>query len=514
MPIGRAGSVTALLAAMTCTLLVGCSDEEEAPDGDAEGDVIPENVPVPPADAPKLFVTRHRTPVRARPAVDADVLGELALGGRVPRSTEPITRRGCPDGWYAVRPAGFVCAGSDATVDGDHPAATVFPGPGTDRPMPYRYGRVSRGAGVSYGAAPSPEQQAAAEPKLGKLEADVDGHLGLAANDVPLSEDHMPSGVGVLGPDGDGVGADGFRTLDSWWSVGDDAMDAGTTLLAGDAAAQTRVLKRRSGVAIARTFMVGDRRFGLMPNGRLLPTDRLVPAMGSTWHGADISEIGLPVGFALRSAVPTFHLDKGKAERLDEDYEQREMISLTGKFRTVGGIRYYYTRQDHWVRHKDMILAFNRSKFPDWATEDQKWLDVSLANQYAIVWMGKKPLYATLISSGADRLGDPKTDPATAQGVFKIRSKHVTRAIDDREVGQAYSVDEAPWVMEFAEGFSITGCYWHERFGEARSFHDIAVSPLDAHWLWHWLGPEVPEGWHSLRVAEDAPDNAIIYVHK
>jgi hypothetical protein len=40
------------------------------------------------------------------------------------------------------------------------------------------------------------------------------------------------------------------------------------------------------------------------------------------------------------------------------------------------------------------------------------------------------------------------------------------------------------------------------------------MSPVDAHWLWHWAGPEVPEGWHSLRIDEDAEDNAIVYVHK
>lgn len=504
------------MATLLCAGLstAGC-EGSEGDDEQAETEVIPENVPVPPADAPKLFITRHRTPVRQRPSVEATILGDLALGARLPRSEQAITKEGCAGGWYAIRPQGFVCAGQDATVDETHPVATLMAQGPRREPMPYRYGRVTRGAGVSYGAAPGPEQQAEAEPKLGKLEAEGDGHLGLAANDVPLGEDRLPAGIPVLRPDGDGVGEDGYRTLASWWNtLGSDALEPGTSLIGGDAAAQTRVLKRKSGVALTRTFLIGERRFGLMPSGRLFPTDRLVPAMGSDWHGVDISKTGLPVAFALRGGISAYHLEKRDVSQLDEDYEQREPVMVTGRFRTVSGVRYYETSAGHWVRHKDIILVFKRTRFPDWATEQQKWVDVSLANQYAVVWQGHQPLYATLISSGADRLGDPNKDPATIQGVFKIRSKHVTRNIDDREVGQAYAVSEAPWVMEFHEGFSITGCYWHERFGEARSYHDIAMSPVDAHWLWHWAGPEVPEGWHSLRIDEDAEDNTIIYVHK
>jgi hypothetical protein len=48
-----------------------------------------------------------------------------------------VSRNECPDGWYAVRPMGFVCAGADATVKLDHPlvrAMNVEPDRGN--PMP------------------------------------------------------------------------------------------------------------------------------------------------------------------------------------------------------------------------------------------------------------------------------------------------------------------------------------------------------------------------------------------
>jgi hypothetical protein len=212
--------------------------------------------------------------------------------------------------------------------------------------------------------------------------------------------------------------------------------------------------------------------------------------------------------------VPTYHLDKNTVTRQDEELDPNEAIPLTGRFRTVNSVLYYFTSDELWVRHKDMILVAKRNRFPDWATPTQKWIDISLANQTLVAWEGHKPLYATLISSGRDRLGDPQTGPSTVQGVFRLRSKHVTRDVDDREVQQAYSVTEAPWVMEFQEGFSLVGCYWSRRFGEAGSYHDVALAPIDAHWLWAWSDPEVPEGWQSVAIPEDIEQNTIVYVHK
>jgi hypothetical protein len=365
---------------------------------------------------------------------------------------------------------------------------------------------------------PSAARQHEAEPKLGKLSRRDNDRLGVGANDVPLDDTAMPSGLPVLLPDAEGVADSGHRNEESWWVFpGDPPTLAEGTSLRG--ATDTRVLKRKSGVAIARSFVLGEgeaaRRFGVTADGRVVPTDRMVAELGSIFHGVNADKDGLPIAFSLRRGVNAYELgDNATVTRTEDEFEPREAIPLTGRFRTVNRERFFFTRDEQWVRHNDIILIPKRHKFPSFATPEQKWLDVSLANQTLVAWQGHKPIYATLISSGADRLGDPQTEAATIQGVFRVRSKHVVRHVDDREVGQAYSVDSAPWVMEFHEGFSLVGCYWHTRFGEARSFHDIALSPIDAHMIWSWSGPEVPEGWLSRAIPEDAADNLIVYVHK
>ena len=502
---------------------LGCSTPESAETVPEDDGVIPQ-VPVPAADGPKLVATKHGLVVRDRPSMAGKPLGTLALGAQVARAEEPYSTRGCEGGWYPIRPRGFVCAGAEASTDLGSAAAKVMSGQAAlDKPLPYRYAQVTRGAAVSYASLPSSQEQQEAEPKMGSRKAEESEQLGAGSNDVPLDEGYVAKGPPVLLPGADGVGADGYRTSESFFvfAEGDAApLGEGASLLTEEGqAARTRVLKRRSGVAITRSFLHGEgataRRFGVMPDGHFIPTDRLEPALGSAWHGVALAgEESLPIGFSLRRGVPTYHLDKTTVTRQDEELEPREAISLSGRFRTVNSVRYFYSGDEYWVRHKDIIMVAKRNQFPDWASPGQKWIDISLANQTLVAWEGHKPLYATLISSGRDRLGDPQTGPSTIQGVFRLLSKHVTRDVDDREVEQAYSVTEAPWVMEFHQGFSIVGSYWTRQFGEARSYHDVAVSPIDAHWLWAWSEPQLPEGWHSVTIPEDLEQNTIVYVHK
>jgi hypothetical protein len=476
-------------------------------------------IAVPPADGPPLIAVEHRVIVRDRPTIEGKPLGTLRAGARVARAEEPFTTHGCAGGWYPIRPRGFVCAGEKATIDPEVAIAKVLGhGPNVDRTLHYRYARVRKGAAVMYGTLPSAEQQLEAEPQLSKQRVQEPKRIGAGANDIPLDEVGIPSGPPVINPDADGVGEDGYRSNLRFFDFGaapSAPLSAGVSLLpASLGAADQKVLKQKSGTAIAHSVTVGERRFGVTPDGRFIPTDRLEPALGTTWHGVDVRKTGLPVAFALRAGVDLWKLSKRKAERTDIELERKEAVLLSGRFRTVHRQRYYFTRDEQWIRAKDIILVPKRTKFPDWAIGEQKWRGLSRANQTLTVWVGKKPVYATLISSGRDRLGDPQSGPSTMQGVFRLRNKHITRSVDEREVQQSHSLSEVPWVAEFEEGFAITGAYWLHRFGEAQSYHNIALSPTDARFVWHWSDPQVPDGWHSVNVlgADDA--NTIIYVHK
>jgi hypothetical protein len=508
-------------AALYCTMgsTVACGAKKREPEPAADDSTIPQ-VPVPAANAVKLLAVQHGVVVRDRPSPNGKVLGTLRAGARVSRANEPYSKRNCAGGWYPIRPRGFVCAGEEATLDMDHPVAKVLAErPAVEKALPYRFGRVKKGEAVLYGKLPSYEEQLSAEPKLASRGEKEPRTLGTGANDVPLNGAFLPTGVAVLNPDGEGVGPDGKRTTQSLFVFpGPQTAPAGVAVGGKLTTLDNRVLKQGSGVALVASFLTGEgkaeRRFGVTQDGRFVPTDRLGEALGTTWHGFDLSNAALPVAFAIRSPH-TWSLEKGEhPEMLDDELEPYQAIPLTGRFRTVDNTLFYATTDNKWIRHKDAIMLLPRHKFPDFAVAGQKWIEISLANQTLVAWDGRKPVYATLISSGQDRLGDPAAGaPATLQGQFRIRSKWLSRPIDDAEVRGEFSLSDVPWALDFADGFSITGSYWQKNFGEPGNFHNVTLAPIDAHWLWHWTEIELPEGWHSVTLPDDAA-SPIVFVHK
>jgi hypothetical protein len=400
------------------------------------------------------------------------------------------------------------------------PVRALSEEPNLSRALPYRYARAKRGGAVIYGTLPSAAEQHAAEPKRKRRKATKPVRLGAGANDVPLDDDHFAAGPPVVRPGTAGVSRDGYRMSDAFFVFpGDTAIPVGVSLLGTTPAARkSTIINHRSGLAFAGSFISGEgddaRRFGIMPDGRFIPIDRLTPALGTTWHGTDLRKIGLPMAFTLRLGVRPWQLKSGRATVLDDEFEPRTAIPISGRFRTVNGQRYYFAREGYWLRARDIYLLYKRHKFPEWANGEQRWLDISLANQTLVAWQGRQPIYATLLSSGEDRLGDPKSGPSTPRGVFKIKAKHVTAPIDGREVANRYSIFEAPWVCELdGESIAITGAHWLKRFGEAQGYHNIALAPIDARWFWHWSSLRVPDGWHGA-VRRERDDTTIVYIHK
>ncbi|NUP13655.1 MAG: L,D-transpeptidase [Polyangiaceae bacterium] len=476
--------------------------------GNEADEVDIEKIPVPAENGPKLVAKKADVPVLERPRKDAPVVGALRYGAAVARADKPVKRTPeCDGGYYPVRPRGFVCA--DASVGLD--ATSTLPAPDTSRALPYRYATV-KSATPLYARMPTVDEQVESEPgiekHLAKAAKAAPPSLRAGSNDVPVDERGVPTGRAVIAKSGIGVGADGKRTAASYFDFGGP-----TTVPSSDERASgavvAMVLRRGSGVALVGSASgegpAGSRAFGVTPDGFFVPIDRVDPALGSTFHGVDLTkEKGLPIGFVLRHEVAPYTLGKGKAERLDdEELERRSHVFLTGRFRTVDGVRYEEAEDGVWLRDKDLLKVVKRSKFPDFVTEGKKWLDVSLALQTMTLYEGKKPVYATLMSSGKDMVGDPATSASTQQGTFTVLRKSTTATLDPKELDQAYDVLDAPYAIEFAPGFAITGTYWSDPVGEARSFHNVALTPIDARRVFAWAGADVPDGFRWFVPRED-----------
>ncbi len=500
-----------LLAAASCKggngdiALSKTASAEEADEG------IP-NVPMPPEDGPRLTARISDVPVLDRPAKNGTQIGALRFGGSVARAEKAYkTTADCEGGYYPVRPRGFVCASPDVALD-----ATGAIAVDTSRALPFRHASV-RSATPLYGRLPTLAEQQESEPDLQKhltrVAKEKDRSLRAGSNDVPIDEHGVATGPAVIARSGDGVDEDGRRTVASYLKLA-----AAPVASTGSAPLVAAVLRRGSGVALIGGAVTegpaGPRPFGVTPDGRYVAIDRLEPALGSTWHGVDLTkDKTLPLAFVLRHEVCPYELTRGKAKRLDdEEVERRHAVHLSGKFRTVEMVRYEEAVDGRWYRAQDVIKIVKRSKLPDFVQADTKWVDVSLALQTMTLYQGKTPLYATLISSGQDVVGDPLTTASTAQGTFKIEKKALTAALDPREVGQTHDVYDAPWALEFSPGFSIVGSYWSEPAGEARGYHNVTLTPIDAKRLFTWAGPEVPVGWRWIAPLES--EQIVIHVRK
>ncbi len=250
-------------------------------------------------------------------------------------------------------------------------------------------------------------------------------------------------------------------------------------------------------------------RLGLLTDGHFVRADDLRPLQSSPFSGVQLSEQqGLPLGYVVRRGVSRWKLNADQAEKLDQlDYHAK--LSLTGRFRTVQGERFWAVNDESWVRHRDVTVIRERHEFPDFARDGQKWIDISVITGIAVAYEGKKPVFATLVSVGRDRTGDPEQTASTARGTFRVVGKYLTR----RATVAPEAARDVPWALELDNGQWLQAAPHHDRFGIEHTEGSIEVSPEDGQYLFHWSSPSLPVDWHGV-VVDPAETTTIVEVRK
>ena len=550
-----------------------------------------------PDNAPKLAATVIAAIVYKLPDTGSRRLGYVRLGGVLTRDSAPVPGRGCKGDFYHVYPMGYLCT-DEATTKLDLPLVrAASKRPELNKPMPYRYAFVRANA-PQYLRVPSRAEQEKSEFKLDEHLTWFNEHRAevqtvvLGANDLPLdargiavpglkpapgfkaatalSENELLGGVGPEDP------------IPFWLKEGRQIPNISGFDVPSSSVFADRV-KRKTGLSLVGAFDTESeglkRRFAVTVDLRLVPATKLKPDTGSPFHGIELSDkLPMPFAWVVPSDAKSYELVKGTDQaRAVADLPRRVIVPLSGKARLEAGERYYQTSKDPtiWLKAKDLDIVAPPPEWPDIADRGGKWIDISITQQTLVLYQGKKPFYATLVSTGRDKLGDPKETLSTPRGSFKLTSKHVAAAMDSEENSSVsggqrahtgghgesskatverlkkaradgedldeddkrrlinidkgrdpeygitvrrgsagFELRDVPWIQYFAAGYALHGAYWHDVFGVARSHGCVNLAPIDARVVFRWTDPPVPDGWHGINVGNEMGEGTAVIIRE
>jgi hypothetical protein len=550
-----------------------------------------------PDDAPKLAATVIAATVYKLPDTGSRKLGYVRLGGMVKRDPAPVPGRGCKGDFYHVYPMGYVCT-DEATIKLDAPLVrAASKRPDLSKPLPYKYAFVRANA-PQYLRVPTRAEQEKSEFKLDEHLAWFAEHRSevqtvlLGANDQTLDARGIavPGGKPPAGfrpstslSENELLGGDGPNDpIPFWLQNGRQIPNVSGFDVPASSVFADRV-RRKTGLSLVGAFDTESeglkRRFAVTVDLRLIPATKLKPDTGSAFHGIELSDkLPMPFAWVASSDAKSYQIVKGsEALRTMDDVPRRVIVPLTGKARIEAGERLYQTSKDQtlWLKAKDLDIVAPPPEWPEVAEHGEKWIDISITQQTLVLYQGKKPYYATLVSTGRDRLGDPKETLSTPRGSFKLQSKHVAAAMDseensavsggmrahasthsenakatverlkrarasgedldeddkrrllnidkgrDPEYGitvrrgaAGFELRDVPWIQYFASGYALHGAYWHDVFGVPRSHGCVNLSPIDARVVFRWTDPPVPEGWHGINVGSEMGEGTAVIIRE
>jgi hypothetical protein len=520
-PNGSAESGTSAAAVVSAAAAAATSAEEEGePAMAAPAQAVVDlagvtNLPAPPGDAvAKVGAIGWVVRIQKRPGRDQKTLGFLR-GGAIVATTGATARatKDCPGGWTGIAPGGFAC-NDELTTDLGHPILRAAARrPDFAEKLPYMYGTVTRGGPV-YARIPSAAELASSEPSLDK-------HLAKWRDDT---ESGASYGLDVWLR----YEKDANKPKDAWAALQEKRSDDDLPpFLAGggsvpnlsglvDPPGTLRIAQvdRRQGRSFVDTFLVEGRRYNLTPDLTIIPADRFRPIRGSDFHGWPIDREGIPTPFAIirREGARKWTWSASKKKMTDAgDLEFRSLVRLTGKQKFFDNVLHFETSDGFYVDDRHASRVDPAKRWPKWAQQGGKWIDINLTKQVLVAYEGTKMVYATLVSSGEDGLADPDTaKKATVRGIYRIHTKWVSTTMDSREVGEEFELRDVPYVQYFKEGFALHGAYWHDRLGTPKSHGCVNLAPEDARRLFFWTEPSVPPGWHG---AMKSLTGTVVFIH-
>ena len=464
---------------------------------------------------PWFVVTSPAAGVYSEPSFERSAkLGWVRSGGKLP-VRETGNRKGCTPGWYEVIGGGFICGNYGTTNLASPDVKFSMTPPNLDEVLPYSYARNAKHGTPLYHSVPSREQMLKYEPYLAEKKAAEAASANVPAGPAPtaLAPAALPTTVDAGLPLDPGMADAGIEVDDPnkpWWQKDKDQIkehlhEIKLEHLSEDA---DDILAKRMVqgffVAIDRTFRWNDRTWYKTTKTLITPAERFWQTGASKFMGVELDgeQKKLPIawGYGGRKSVATYTVDEAKKElKSAKSIERQVAIQLTGKALDVGSTHYLETSEGTYIKAAHVRVT-EPGPAPAGLGADERWIDVDLSTQTLVAFVGTRPVYATLISSGKESK-DKDKDHRTPTGEWRIREKHLTTTMDGDGSAAGdlpYSIEDVPYVEYFYRAYALHGAFWHSNYGVQMSHGCVNLSPLDAKWLFFFTGPEERAGFHGV----------------
>lgn len=319
----------------------------------------------------------------------------------------------------------------------------------------------------------------------------------VCSDDVEFSpEPRSPSLLPA--PGGDGlpyryyfVGPEGATAYPTFEHAGDEAPD--------------QTLEKGWSLPIVEQRRKGNDIWGRSRAGKWINMAELGLSRPLAFHGAELSEGRIDVGWVTADSAPTFtapRVGKRGSEKLPRFfqvhiYEERREAGVS--FYRISEAEGEAAPSAKWVQSTHIARPTLASPPPEvsGAAFGERWIDVELTSQTLTAYEGRTPVFATLVSTGKGARG---TDTATPPGIHRIWVKLFTTPMDNLEkpdVEHYYSIEDVPYVQFFDKGVALHAAFWHRNLGRVQSHGCVNLAPLDAERLFRFTAPHLPNGWDA-----------------
>jgi lipoprotein-anchoring transpeptidase ErfK/SrfK len=255
------------------------------------------------------------------------------------------------------------------------------------------------------------------------------------------------------------------------------------------------------GVVVAGQRMVGGELVGRTSLGRDLPMKDLRAATPLRFSGAHLNDRGLDFGWVVKEGAPVY-AQPDSTTKPSSRRARYARLTLASREGPQG----FYRIADGWMTEADLRVP-RRSSRPPVVTDSEPWIDIDLATQTLVAYLGDKPVFATLVATGVGTDGSPLSTP---KGIHRIGAKLLAATMDNlAHTGVVpYSYEEVPFT-QYIGRVALHGAFWHDQFGAPRSHGCINLTLADAEWLFGFTQPTVAEGEQEAAATAKQPGTVV-----